>query len=102
VRELYKPTVLAIQYGRGEYALARTLSLQPIQARDLIQKSHEAFAAFWAWSDARVNYALLNRRTSTVLGCQLFLPDDTVNEKDGRLKVPNPRSLQNFPMQANA
>jgi len=104
IRELYKPTVLAIQYGRGENALARTLDLQPIQARDLIQQSHRAFKAFWAWSDARVNYALLNRRTSTVLGWQLHLAPDSVEEVKGRIRVksPNVRSLQNFPMQANA
>jgi hypothetical protein len=66
IRELYKPVVLSIQYGRGENALARTLDMQPIRARHLIQQSHDAFKVFWDWSDARVRYALLNRQTSTV------------------------------------
>ena len=104
VREVYKVTVLSLQYGRGEYALARTLNKQPIQARALIEMSHEAFAEFWAWNDARVRYALLERRTSTVFGWALHLPPDTVEDDKGRIKIKtyNVRSLGNFAMQANA
>jgi len=108
VRELYKPVVLSIQYGRGEWGLARTLDVQPVEARVLIEKSHEAFRQFWDWSDARVRYALLNRHTSTVLGWDLHLAPDVVVEGKGRMQnktvieTVNVRSLQNFPLQANA
>jgi DNA polymerase-1 len=108
VRELYKPAVLSILYLRSEFGLARALDVQPVEARVLIEKSHEAFAIFWDWSDSRVRYALLNRHTSTVLGWTLHLaPDITVDNK-GRMKnktvieTVNVRSLQNFPLQGNA
>jgi DNA polymerase-1 len=108
VRELFKPVVLSIQYGRGEYGLARTLDVQPIEARALIAKSHETFKVFWDWSDARVRYALQNRHTSTALGWTLHLAPDTAVDNRGPMKnktvieTVNIRSLQNFPLQANA
>jgi DNA polymerase-1 len=107
IRDMYKIVVLSLQYGRGEYALARTLDRQPIQARVLIEKSHEAFKDFWAWSDARVRYAVLERHISTVFGWPLHLPPDTVEvdkNDHNRVKVKayNTRSLANFSMQANA
>lgn len=109
VRELYKPVVLSITYGRGELSLARTLDLQPIQARVLIEKSHTAFPDYWAWNEAKVRYALLNRITHTVMGFPLHLPPDSVEDVKGqggvvRPKVisPNARFLGNFQAQGNA
>ena len=108
VRELYKPVVLSIQYGRGGFGLAQTLDIQPIRARVLLDKHREAFSVFWAWSDARVRYAFLERHTSTVMGWNLWVPDEHVEEGKGPLKNktvitgPNVRSLMNFAMQANA
>jgi DNA polymerase I len=100
--------VLSIPYGRGEYGLARTLDVQPIEARVLIESSHEAFKVFWDWSDARVRYALQNRHTSTVLGWTLHLAPDTVVDNKGPMKnktvieTVNIRGLQNFSLQGNA
>jgi DNA polymerase-1 len=104
VRELYKPVVLGIQYDRTEIGLAAALDLQPIEARRLIDQSHKAFPQFWAWSDARVNYALAHRQTATVLGWTLHLPPERVEEIDGRvrIKLPNARSVRNFAFQANS
>jgi hypothetical protein len=104
VRELYKPVVLGIQYERTEMGLALALDMQPIEACRLIDQSHAAFPQFWAWSDARVNYALAHRQTNTVLGWTLHVPPERVEEIDGcvRIKSPNARSVRNFAFQANA
>jgi DNA polymerase I len=104
IRDLYKPVVLGIQYERTEFGLARALDMQPIECRRLIEQSHIAFSDFWSWSDRRLNYALAHRRTHTVLGWTLHVPDDTIEEIGGRLtlKGPNVRAIRNFAFQANA
>ena len=104
VRELYKPVVLGIQYERTERGLAQALDIQPIEARRLIEQSHEAFPDFWQWSDKRVNYALSERHTSTVLGWQLHVRPESDEEIGGRVRVksPNARAIRNFAFQANA
>ena len=45
---------------------------------------------FWRWSDAAVDYAMLNGKLHTVFGWRVQVPP-----------ISNPRSLSNFPMQAN-
>lgn len=61
-----------------------------IVARDLLRAHREAYRTFWRWSDAALDCAMLTGRLHTVFGWQLH-----AGEK------PNPRSLRNFPMQAN-
>jgi hypothetical protein len=104
VRDLYKPVVLGILYDRTEWGLARALDMQPLRARMLIEQTHEALPDLWAWSDKRLNYAMLYRQTHTVLGWRLNVPLDGVEEVNGRvrLKLPNVRSVRNFAFQANA
>src|SRR5262249_30685893 len=46
--------------------------------------------AFWRWSDAVVDYAMLTGSLHTVFGWHVHVRES-----------PNPRSLRNFPMQAN-
>src|SRR6185312_6775647 len=50
----------------------------------------ETYRTFWRWSDAAIDAAMLTGSLHTVFGWQIH-----VGEK------PNPRSLRNFPMQAN-
>ena len=89
-RALYKATVLAVQYGMGAESLAERIQQPVIVAKDLLRKHREAFRTFWEWSDGNVDYALLHKILWTVLGWQI--------QVEGQ---PNPRSLANFPMQAN-
>jgi hypothetical protein len=105
VRNLYKPVVLGIIYDRSEWGLARALDLQPIEARRLIEQTHEAFPQCRDWSNRRVNYALAHRCTSTVMGWQLHLrPESIAEDEYGRviIKGPNVRAIRNFAFQANA
>src|SRR5262249_1871326 len=89
-RELCKQCVLAVQYGMEAPSLALRIAQPPIVARDLLRAHHETYRQFWAWSDAAVDQAMLLGVISTVFGWPV-----RVGER------PNPRSLRNFPMQAN-
>jgi DNA polymerase I len=90
VREQFKACVLAVQYGMGAEALAQRIGQPPIRARELLRLHRETYRVFWRWSDAAVDHAMLKGSLHTVFGWRVQVPQD-----------PNPRSLRNFPMQAN-
>jgi hypothetical protein len=89
-RELFKQCVLAVQYGMKEVGLAARIGQPEIVARKLLRDHRHTYRVFWQWSDANVATALLCGGLHTVFGWQA---------RAG--KGANPRSLQNFPMQAN-
>ena len=90
VRDQFKSTVLAVQYGMGADALAQRIGQPPIRARELLRLHRETYRVFWRWSDAAVDYAMLNGSLHTVFGWRVQVPP-----------ISNPRALSNFPMQAN-
>ena len=61
-----------------------------IVARDLLRAHRANYRRFWDWSDAAVDQAMLLGMIHTVFGWPV-----RVGERS------NPRSLRNFPMQAN-
>jgi len=89
-RELCKQCVLAVQYGMQHESLALRMAQPPLAARDLLRAHRETYPQFWAWSDAAVDHAMLSGSLYTAFGWHVH-----VGEKS------NPRSLRNFPMQAN-
>jgi hypothetical protein len=89
-RDLFKACVLGVQYGMGETGLARRIGQATPYAAELLRLHHETYPTFWAWSDAAVAHATLLNRIHTVFGWTLRVGP-----------VVNPRSLRNFPMQAN-
>jgi DNA polymerase I len=89
-REQYKACVLAVQYGMGEVGLAGRIGQPPIRARELLRLHRETYRVFWRWSDAAVDHAMLKGSLHTVFGWRVQVPANA-----------NPRSLRNFPMQAN-
>jgi DNA polymerase I len=89
-RELFKQCVLAVQYGMEAGSLALRIGQPPIVARDLLRAHRETYQTFWRWSDAAVDTAILTGSLHTVFGWHVH-----IGEK------PNPRSLRNYPMQAN-
>jgi DNA polymerase I len=91
IREQYKRCVLGVQYGMQEKFLASWIGQPTIVGRDLLQAHHQTYRKFWRWSDAAVDHAMLHGSLHTVLGWHIHIGDDK----------PNPRSLRNFPMQAN-
>jgi len=92
IREQYKAAVLATQYGMEAKSLASRLGKSVPEARSLLQDHHRVYQRFWSWSDGVVSYATLSKKLYTVFGWQIHL---------GAGSKPNPRSLRNFPMQAN-
>jgi DNA polymerase-1 len=90
VRALFKQCNLAIQYMMGERSFALRIGEPPIVARDLLNAHRNTFKIFWKWSDAAVDTAVLRGNLHTTFGWPIH-----VTEKY------NPRSIRNFPMQAN-
>jgi len=89
-RELFKQCVLAVQYGMEAKSLALRIGQPPIVARDLLRAHRDTYRTFWRWSDAAVDTAMLAGSLHTVFGWHVQVGETS-----------NPRSLRNFPMQAN-
>jgi len=89
-RDQFKACVLAVQYGMGEDALAMRIGQPVLHARRLLRLHRETYKVFWDWSDAALDHAMLHGMLWTVFGWTIHVDDK-----------PNPRSLRNFPMQAN-
>ena len=90
IREQFKACALAVQYGMGDVALGLRISQPPSRARELLKLHRSTYRTFWAWSDASLDYAHLHGSLYTTFGWRLHLGPQV-----------NPRSLRNFPMQAN-
>jgi DNA polymerase-1 len=89
-RELAKQCVLAVQYGMEAKGLALRICQPTVAARDLLRAHHETYRVFWSWSDAALDTAMLTGTLHTAFGWHVHVGE-----------APNPRSLRNFPMQAN-
>jgi DNA polymerase I-like protein with 3'-5' exonuclease and polymerase domains len=74
----------------SEYGLAMKIGQPRIVARDLLEAHRQTYKAFWSWSNAAVDTAILTGRLHTVFGWHIQIGQDY-----------NPRSLRNFPMQGN-
>jgi DNA polymerase-1 len=90
VRELFKTCALGVQYGMGAASLAARIGQAPCFARELLRLHRETFSKFWRWSDAAVDHAMLHGHLQTVFGWKVHAGPEA-----------NPRSLRNFPLQAN-
>jgi hypothetical protein len=89
-RELFKTCALGVIFGMEEYTLASRIGQPTIVGRDLLRSHHETYRRFWRWSDAAVDHAVLTGTLTTVFGWPIHVGENF-----------NPRSLRNFPMQAN-
>ena len=89
-RDIFKTVVLGTNYGMEAESLAGRLGISPLEAHELLQKHRETYPKFWHWTQNVVDDALCKLDICTVFGWHL---DTRANH--------NPRSLRNFPMQAN-
>jgi hypothetical protein len=91
IRESFKVALgLGAMYGAGPQTVATMIGQPTAYAVYLLQRHREKYARFWAWRDAAVDHALLTGRLWTVFGWAIHVEGGA-----------NPRSLANFPMQAN-
>jgi hypothetical protein len=89
-RDLFKACVLGTQYGMGPASLAGRIGKPTAYAVELLRLHRETYPRFWRWSDGAESHAMLLGRLSTVFGWTLRVGANA-----------NPRSLRNFPCQAN-
>lgn len=89
-RDRCKVCILAVQYGMGPASLAQSLGQPEAYARELLDLHRAAYPRFWKWSQACVDHAMLKGSLWTVFGWRVHVGATC-----------NPRSLANFPMQAN-
>jgi hypothetical protein len=100
-RELFKQTVLGVQYGMTAYGLADRIGGSPSLGHDLIRVHLETYRPFWRWSDCAVDQAMLTGELRTVFGWPVHVCPKIDKRRPEAGLIVNPRSLRNFPMQAN-
>jgi DNA polymerase I len=89
-RALFKACTLGVQYGMGAESLAASIG-EPIDVgRELLRLHRQTYPKFWHWSESAVDHAMLYSYLQTVFGWKLNIGPDV-----------NPRSVANFPCQAN-
>jgi hypothetical protein len=81
---------LGAMYGAGPATVAGTLGIPEWQAREWLRAHRETYSTYWRWSDSIVDEAMLTNRLRTAFGWTWHVDRDV-----------NPRSIRNFPMQAN-
>ncbi len=89
-RALFKACTLGVQYGMGAESLAASIGDTLDVARELLRLHRQTYPKYWRWSESAVDHAMLYRHLHTVFGWRLNVGADV-----------NPRSLANFPCQAN-
>lgn len=89
-RDQFKVVMLGVLYGLGADGIARKLCVPPCRGRELLKMHKRIFNRFWTWSDGVQDQAMLHGALRTVFGWQVSAGNNA-----------NPRSLRNFPMQAN-
>lgn len=89
-RDRFKVCALAVQYGMEARSLAQAIGQSEAHARELLRLHRQTYPTFWRWSQGNIDHAMLHGWIATVFGWRLHVGPDA-----------NPRSLANFPMQAN-
>lgn len=92
VRDRAKAIVLGVGYGMSSESIALQAGVHIEEARALLHQHQETYRIFWAWVTANQNAGLLGLPLQTVFGWAW---------RAGQGTTVNPRSLLNFPMQAN-
>jgi hypothetical protein len=90
VREQFKQCALAVQYGMAAESLALKVNQSVAHARELLRLHQTTYPVYWRWSQGAVDHAMTKNHLFTVFGWTVHVGPDA-----------NPRSLSNFPMQAN-
>jgi DNA polymerase I len=92
VRQKCKAIVLGTNYGMAAPSIAAQAGIHIDEARTLLMLHRDVYRDFWRWSDSLVNAALMGAQLRTRFGWTW---------QAGRYVDPNPRSIQNWPMQSN-
>jgi DNA polymerase I-like protein with 3'-5' exonuclease and polymerase domains len=90
IRARCKTVNLGVNYGLTAIGLALRLGITVAEARELLVRHRDAYRRFWGWVEDIVSSALLSGRLVSTFGWPLQVTPGV-----------NPRTLQNFPAQAN-
>jgi hypothetical protein len=90
VRGRCKIVCLGVNYGMEAQGLAGRLAVTLAEAHELLRLHRQTYRRFWQWSENTVSSALLTGQMRATFGWQVYVG---ANSK--------PRSLMNWPMQAN-
>lgn len=90
IRDRFKTVCLGVIFGMGDKSLAMRIDRPVVEARHLLQLHRETYRQYWRWSDGAVDHAMTRGSIETIFGWRLWVDCN-----------PNPRSLRNFPLQAN-
>ena len=93
-RQACKAIVLGTGYGMSAEGMAQQAGLHVEEARKLLRLHRETYRRFWDWAEDNVNRVLLGLPLETTFGWRIQYPP-------GCGKDVNPRSILNWPMQAN-
>lgn len=91
-RQRAKAIVLGIGYGMSPESIAMQSGMHIDQARELWLRHKTTYRVFWAWAEANQNAGLMGGALQSRFGWRW---------QAGRGTSVNPRSLLNWPMQAN-
>ncbi len=91
VRRRFKAVNLGVLFGMGPTGLAARIGCTTEEAEHLLSLHRKNYSTFWSWIEGVVNQALFSGEITTVFGWRHKVGTNA-----------NPRSLMNFPMQANA
>jgi hypothetical protein len=89
-RDLFKLCALGVQYGMQAESLARRMGRPTADGRELLRLHRQTYPAYWRWSDAVQDFAMLYGSLESAFGWRVHVGPEA-----------NPRSLRNFPLQAN-
>jgi len=89
-REAFKLCALGVQYGMSAPALAGRLNAPLWRGRELLQLHRQTYPRYWEWSDQIELHGILSGKLVAAFGWQVHTAGNN-----------NPRSLRNFPLQAN-
>jgi DNA polymerase-1 len=89
-RERFKQCALGVQYGMGAKSLAVRLGASVDQGRDLLRLHRRTYPRYWRWSNEVERRTHADGKLQAAFGWTVHVGQDA-----------NPRSLRNFPLQAN-
>jgi DNA polymerase-1 len=90
IREVFKQVVLGISYGMGAKTMAIKTGLREAETSEIIRWHKTTYKKFWRFIDNTIATASFTGKLSTIYGWPIHLGREI-----------KPRSLMNFPMQAN-
>jgi DNA polymerase I-like protein with 3'-5' exonuclease and polymerase domains len=92
---LFKQVTLGLLYGMSSYGLARRVNISEAAADELVRCHRATYPRFWEWAECNIDRAALGLPLMTRFGWTLQYPPNS-------RAVMAPRTVLNFPMQANS